>query len=126
MSVDFGRFWTIDLLNVPSAVEFSVCRGVSICGWSISLNIFCMMTPPFELRYRSVISALAAYDIIFYMMVDTTCAPPFFIIVWPSFCLFVKKNFTPTQLKTFGLDNCEASLCISIIMSLFFVPGDYV
>ena len=47
-------FWTI-VLTIDSAVELSVCRGVYGCGWTVSSNIFRMMTPTFLLRYKAAI-----------------------------------------------------------------------
>ena len=72
---------------MPSDVEFSVCRGVSGCGWSISSNILRTTTPFFALSYSAASSALIADDITLRMLVDATCTTPLFIIGWHSFFL---------------------------------------
>ena len=119
MSIDLEHFWTIVLLIIPSGVEFLVCAGVSICEWTISYNVFRMVTMYFSLRYMVITSTLDADYIALGVMLDTTSTAPLFIIGWPCFVFFVKNKCLPNWPRDFGSDKYDASLWISIIMSLF-------
>ena len=91
----FGGSLKISLLNITSDVELSVCGFIDSCVCPISSNVFYMMIPYFELRYRATILASAADGITFWMMVETTCTATFFFIGWPSFDFFINKKCPP-------------------------------
>ena len=51
----------IDLVDInPYAVQFSICVGISGCGFSISSNVFCTRTAYVELMKIAPNSDLAA------------------------------------------------------------------
>ena len=74
------------------------------------------MTPYFSFRYRAVIYALAADDIILQMKVDIMCTTPLSIIGWPRFGIFINNNYMPDLMRTVDFKNRVA----------FIVPDDCV
>ena len=109
MSMASEHLWKIFLLDIISAVELSVYRGVSVYGCPISSKLFHITTASFALRYSDTILDLASNDIKFWTMVDTTWIATLSIICWTNFSSFVKNNFTPAQLRAFVSDRNEAS-----------------
>ena len=78
--MDLERYGKIVLFNIPSAVEFLVCRGVVSCGRPIYYDVLLIPILSFALRYMATILASATDDIILWMMVATTLTAPLLII----------------------------------------------
>ncbi len=102
-------------MSSACAVELSVCIGVRVWGWPISLSVVRMETAVFALMNRVPSSASAADDMTALIICDMLRTAPLFIGISLSPAM---NMCPPAWLRAFGSDRYEASLWIARIILL--------
>ena len=92
MSIALEHFWRTVLLEIPLAVDLSVCTGVTSCVWTIPLRVVQMCYISWLLSKRAQNSASVSDTIIIFTMFETVWTAQLLSVVFLKFLDPIKKK----------------------------------